>query len=232
MWLPDIQIIKHGRFFVVRDDLIPGGTKRRVLDRILPKVEQELLVYAAHAYWYAWLALALSARDHNKRVKLFFPDEDHNTKIFQDTINCENVEYEIVKNISTQWELSKIAIEYSQENNWYCFPIWFKNDIFRDACTQMISEMSVTPKEVRCLWWSWTLSKCIKRAWSDTKLIIVDLWMWNWVLEWYEVYKAPELPSEKAEILPPFPSSVYYDAKVRRFVEKLWSDWALIRNVA
>ncbi len=233
MKLPDIQIVRHDRFFVVRDDLLSGGTKRRVLNKMLPEIHENLLIYAAHAYWYAWLALALSAQDYNKKVKLFFADEECDTKIFQDTISCKNVEYEIVEDIKTQWDLISVAKKYSSEYSWYCFPVWFKTNRFYEACVRMILELSIDPpEEVRCLWWSWTLATCIKKARPDTKLMIVDLWMWNWPLEWHEIYKASEAPSEVAKILPPYPSAQYYDAKIRQFANKFWSDWALIWNVA
>ena len=43
------KVIKHGRFFVVRDDLFLGGTKARVLRQIVPKIQNDEIVYAGHA---------------------------------------------------------------------------------------------------------------------------------------------------------------------------------------
>ena len=47
-----------------------------------------------------------------------------------------------------------------------------------------------------------------------------------------KLYRAPEKPEEPAEILPPFPSALYYDAKVWRFAEQHGSKDALIWNVS
>ena len=48
---------------VVRDDHIPGGTKRRVLEPLVAKSAGTEFVYASPAYGYAQIALAYSDHD-------------------------------------------------------------------------------------------------------------------------------------------------------------------------
>jgi hypothetical protein len=54
---------------VVRDDILPGGTKRRALP-VLMKGSTEY-VYASPVYGYAQVALAHVARESGKRATVF-----------------------------------------------------------------------------------------------------------------------------------------------------------------
>ena len=64
---PLIQEIDN--LVVVRDDMLPGGTKRRALP-VLMKGSSEY-VYASSVYSYAQVALAYVARESGKRATVF-----------------------------------------------------------------------------------------------------------------------------------------------------------------
>lgn len=67
--LPEPIVEAHGAVDVVRDDLIPGGTKRRYLSRLFD--EHDEVVYASPAVGGAQLALAYAARAAGKRATIF-----------------------------------------------------------------------------------------------------------------------------------------------------------------
>jgi hypothetical protein len=64
---PVIQEIEG--VFVVRDDMLPGGTKSRVLWRFLDNGDE--FVYASPAYGYAQVALAQTCRAMGKQATIF-----------------------------------------------------------------------------------------------------------------------------------------------------------------
>lgn len=65
-------IERVGRLFVLRDDLHPGGTKTRILDKILGSIPEQEIVYAGHPYGYAGIALANACKKHGKKATIFF----------------------------------------------------------------------------------------------------------------------------------------------------------------
>lgn len=60
---------QHEGVFVVRDDLIPGGTKLRYLHQLFDKYDH--VVYASPAYGGAQLALAEAAKMKGKKCSIF-----------------------------------------------------------------------------------------------------------------------------------------------------------------
>lgn len=67
---PTPKIERHGRFWVVRDDLLPGGTKERFLPPLLCGARE--VVYAGPAWGGAAVALAYAAREAGIRATLFY----------------------------------------------------------------------------------------------------------------------------------------------------------------
>lgn len=61
---------RHGRFVVVRDDLLMGGTKQRSLDRLTKGARE--LVYAGPPWGMAALCLARIGQRTGQRVTLFY----------------------------------------------------------------------------------------------------------------------------------------------------------------
>jgi hypothetical protein len=70
MMHPDPRVELHNGIHVVRDDLIPGGTKRRFVDGFIAEPHDEF-VYASPAFGGAQIALACAARAAGKRATIF-----------------------------------------------------------------------------------------------------------------------------------------------------------------
>lgn len=69
MTLPPPIVEEHGGILVVRDDLLPGGTKARYLTDLFTRYDE--VVYATPAYGGAQLALAYCAKVTGKKATLF-----------------------------------------------------------------------------------------------------------------------------------------------------------------
>jgi hypothetical protein len=61
--------MRAGGLLVVRDDLVPGGTKARVIPLLFGAADE--YCYASPAQGYAQVALALAAKAHGKRATIF-----------------------------------------------------------------------------------------------------------------------------------------------------------------
>src|SRR5579872_6973148 len=120
--LPAPIITKHENFFVLRDDLLEGGTKRRILTQALAEVSEPEIVYAAHAYGYAGYALGLASKVYGKSLRLFFPSPMTDVEIFQKTVGLSNVSFSIER-VTKQHELVETAKQYALEKGAYFMPI-------------------------------------------------------------------------------------------------------------
>ncbi len=69
MTLPPPVVQRCDEIVVVRDDLVAGGTKRRVLPSILIGADE--FVYASPAYGYAQIALAYSCAALGRQATIF-----------------------------------------------------------------------------------------------------------------------------------------------------------------
>lgn len=243
---PDPVLLPHDRFIVVRDDMCEGGTKRRVLEVLVPQIDQDEIVYAGHAYGYAALAMALAAQKCGKRVHVFYPSpipwsrardgegDGVEVEVFERTIAQPNLTWS-VQPVRHQHELVAAAKAYAKANNAYFMPIGCASPAFRDGLVQVAKSLPIpAPKEVWCMCGSGLLSSALAEAWPDAKIIAVSLGMSHLVVdrERVVVYEAPEEPEEAAEVPPPYPSALYYDAKIWRFAAKFGSEGALIWNVS
>jgi len=102
-------------FQVLRDDMYPGGTKRRVLRKTIQDFQEVELVYACDYHGCAPYAIGLAAQEANMKVKLFYFSPLDKTEVFEKTTSLPNVTYEIIENTSNQMEIDQIAKEYSKE---------------------------------------------------------------------------------------------------------------------
>ncbi len=221
----------HG-FKVVRDDLFEGGTKRRAFSKLITSIPEQELVYACDYYGHAAYAIALTALDVGKKVKLFYLSPRHETDVFKKTIALSNVNYEIVEGASTQIEASKTAIAYAEEYKAKFFSIGLDFPEFGAELEKVVKSLHIKAPEIWCMGGSGTLGRALQRAYPDIPVNIVSVGTKNFNGGTNTVYSAPEKLDEDAEIKPPYPSSSHYDAKTWRFVLQHAKPGSYIWNVA
>ncbi len=230
---PQPIIEKIGRFNVLRDDLFPGGTKARILQKLLYDIPHKEIVYAGHPYGYACLALAKACESHGKTATVFLPEIDVVPEPLRLTLACSSTNVITVKNTKAQPALYKVAEQYSQKNDeCYLFPIGFCTSAFQEKLVEYARSLPVRPKEVWALAGSGCLVRSLKQAWADAQINGVSLGFSHLDAQGVKLYYADELPEEAAKKPPPYPSASYYDAKIWRYVDEYGSDDALIWNVA
>ncbi|MAT90915.1 MAG: hypothetical protein CMC35_09505 [Flavobacteriaceae bacterium] len=227
-----IKIEKVDDFIILRDDLIPGGTKRRILNSILSNIPHNEVVYSGCQYGQGHIALAYSALDLNKKVTLFFPKYENFNESFlfvRDTLNTQIV---LIGDENTeQIEIDEFAKNYARDNGIFHIPIGFGLKEFEDEIVNLAQSLPLLPDEVWALAGSGTLVRALGRAWPNARINAVSLGLPQCNPGKSNVYVAPENLKEIAEFPPPYPSNSYYDAKLWRFVRPLASKNALIWNV-
>lgn len=228
--LPPLKIENVQRVRVVRDDIVPGGTKTRALMRWLPTIDAEEFVYASPRQGFAQLALAVCAKLHGKRATIFLAQsaelhpitaeaKRHGAKLVQ-------VPNGYLSNVTAK------AKAYAQESGAHLLPFGLHHEQFIEHMASVARESGETPSEVWCVAASGTLAAALSRAWPSAQLKVVRIGAIRDLPEGSRIYFAPERYEQLAKMPPPFDSCSNYDAKAWRFVRAYAADGALFWNVA
>jgi hypothetical protein len=227
--LPPPRVDHVGRMFVVRDDLLPGGTKRRFLTPLMQRWPEQEFVFGGPAYGYAQLALAWSARDVGKRATFFIAarSKPHPLSAQAAAVGCRfrpcRPGYLTV--------VQARAKTYAAETGARFLPLGFDlPEVLAEAAAQMAA-VSMDPPEVWCAAGSGLLSRALQQAFPNAVHHAVRIGMPPHCGR-ARMWVAPERFDAPATRPPPFPSTPNYDAKVWQFAERHALPGALIWNVA
>lgn len=218
---PPPVIERFGALLVVRDDLIPGGTKQRVLPPLLaPGTEY---VYASPAYGYAQVALAHACREVGGRATVF--TAKRGTPHARAGAKIVMVPTGYLSNVQAK------ARGYAAVVGASVLPFGFDTAEFRAALAAAARRLDVNPSEVWTVAGSGTLSRALQAAWPDADFHAVRVGKPPSVGR-ARLHKAPEPFERDARVRPPFPSCSNYDAKAWRFLATIAGPGALFWNVA
>jgi threonine dehydratase len=223
------MITEHDGIKVVRDDLFPGGTKARVLPKILEQMEaKSTVVYASPVYGYAQIALAHAAKETGRKAVVFVAKRKvpHNRTMqaIWAGAHIKQVDYGYLKVVQ------KAARDFSDENNATLIPFGIDMLEMRQALTALAQQLNLQPTEVWTVAGSGTLSRSLQAAWPDANFHAVQIGR-EPNAGTAKIYLAPESFEDSAKIKPPFPSCSNYDAKAWRFIKKHANPNALFWNV-
>ena len=170
MSLPAPVIREHEGFLVVRDDLMRGGTKRRVLTEIFKGIAASELVYPSTPYGYGPLSVACSAKDNGKTARLFFAARRReNWTDLMEQVEDEGAVMEFVQGGSMK-TLMKRARDYAAAHpDSHLLKLGFDTEEFRDGLAALARSLPVQPKEVWCASGTGTLTRAFQRAWPEAE---------------------------------------------------------------
>jgi hypothetical protein len=216
------QTIRVGRVVVVRDDLVEGGTKRAVLDELLPKWPEPEYVYPSPAQGYAQVALAISAASIGRKAKIFVaarkawsPETKAAALAGADIVEVEgHARYSVVR--------YRARIYAQETEGTRLLPAGFDFPLFVGAVARRAAMLGLRPKLVVSAVGTGTLCRGLRLAWPGARFRCVKVGMRPDLgedrLRRVEVVDAPERFQDPAREPPPFPSASHYDAKAWRFV--------------
>lgn len=225
--LPPPVLEQRDGLTVVRDDLLPGGTKRRVLAEVLPPAAE--YVYASPAYGYAQVALAYVCRDLAAQATVFTAKR---ALLHPRTREAQQAGAKVVL-VPTGY-LSNVqakARAYAEHQGACYLPFGFDTPAMAAALTAVARALPVAPTEVWSVAGSGTLSRALQAAWPDAPCHAVQVGRVPAVGR-AQLYTALEPFERDAAQPPPFPSCSNYDAKAWRFVREHARPGALFWNVA
>lgn len=229
MMLPDPVVEDRGDLLVVRDDLLPGGTKRRVLPSLMVEWPEDEFVYAGPASGFAQVAGAYAAGDVGKRWTVFLAKRKQLHPLTVEAIDAGahvvQVPYGRLNVVQSR------ARAYCSMTGARFLPLGFDLPEFVTRLTALAVSLNLDPAEVWCVAGSGTLTRALQAAWPSAAHHAVQVGQPP-IVAAAALHRAPEAFSAPATAPPPFPSCPNYDAKAWQFLERHASPGALFWNVA
>jgi hypothetical protein len=241
---------------VVREDLLPGGTKQRAVVPFLNALrahDYSEFVYASPFCGFAQVALAAGCQALGLKATIFCERDAgkqdpalHEFSLLARSMGAKTI---LVDSLE---QAENVAMSYSlsQERARYKIPLGFQHPDFhcelqKRVKRELMSIESILGKKqrrIRLPVGSGTLTRAfLAIVPKEVELICVDVHVLDRkdarirsIAEYENVtlLSAPEEFQEPAGILPKIPSNTYYDAKLWRLIRKLGQDGDLWWNVA
>lgn len=240
---------------VLRDDLLPGGTKQRAAIRYLESLTDKgytHFVYASPFCGFAQVALALAALTVKRKLTLMCESDPTSTNEgtpHDFTRLAQNYGAQVFL-VPTLNEASEAAHHLGRETGGFVIPLGLNDPSFRSTFQQVVKTvwskvLTQTKYEVQRVWvpvGSGTLAHCLRQSLpAEVHLCLVDVHVLPSEDERIRqvvqlpnstYFSVPELFREKATRLPPVPSNLHYDAKLWSFIKNHRSRGDLWWNVA
>lgn len=214
---------------VVRDDMLPGGTKSRAI-HLLFDSEHEEYVYAGPCQGYAQVALAYACSYHGKRATLFVAKRkgmhSRTAKAVATGANVIEVPHGYLSNVRSKAEL------YCRDSGALILPFGLEDPRMISGIAEAARQIPIEPTEVWSVAGSGTLSLALQEAWPAAVVNAVMIGKQHESIGRAKLWVAPESYKQPAKHPPPFPSCDNYDAKLWQFVMQYASPGALVWNVA
>ncbi len=219
-----------GSLWVVRDDLVAGGTKRRALPALLASVPAGVpVVYASPAYGYAQVALAHECAASGRRAVVFVARRARPHPRTLEAVAAGARVVQVPHGYLSH--VQAVARRYADEVGGFLLPFGLDLPVVVDALAEAAAGLRLVPDEVWTVAGSGTLSRALQRAWPGASFHAVRVGAVP-AAGRARLWRAPEAFEADAKVPPPFPSCSNYDAKAWRFLRSEASPGALFWNVA
>ena len=242
---PKVVIEKHEDIYVVREDLLEGGSKRRFIDRYvreeIEKGAEEFVFGGAPATGYAPMSLTLQAKHYGADATFFMAKRSlDNLHEYQK----KALEY----GANIQWvNMGMLNVTLSRAKKYYeedtfkrrNFPLGLEDE-------RVIEDIETLAREIKEEWkdkfseiWtvgsSGTLSRGLQKAFPELEVHVISVGhkMTEREIGRAKFYKSPykfDKPIKPIEA-PPFPSAPTYDAKAWPFLKEFAKPNAMFWNV-
>ena len=250
MSCPSIQTtsvkVKNGTILIVRDDLLPGGTKQRAGVPFLQYFKNQGIkefVYASPFSGFAQIALSICANLVGVKCKIF-SQVDVKTKQISNFSKTASSHAEIILCSSLE-DAEKRAFDYCFNNqDSFLVPLGMNHPVFIDFLKNDLSKQLELIK-FKSIWvpvGSGTLSKVFRDITPneinikcvDVKVLTEEDIRIKNVKNMHNVryMKVFENFHDPCLNIPPVPSNIFYDAKLWKYVFNLAEDGDIWWNVA
>jgi len=225
---PAPRLVEHDGVVVVRDDELPGGTKRRALPALLNLGAAEY-VYASPVYGYAQVALAHTAREHGALATIFCAQRKRRHARTLEAAAAGARIVEVPCGYLTVVQARARA--HCAATGGVLLPFGLDVPAFVTALAAVARALPMSPAEVSCAAGSGVLTRALQQAWPHARFYAVRVGA-EPAAGGATLYTAPEKFEHDAKEPPPFPSCSNFDAKAWAFVRRYAQPGALFWNVA
>lgn len=229
MSLPAPVVEEFDGIRVVRDDLLPGGTKMRY---ILPLIEgrpEREFVYASPAFGYAQVALAHCAAMAGRRATIFTAarKEPHplTRAAHQAGARIVMVPHGYLTNVQAKARI------YTERTGAMLVPFGVEVPEAMAALAEVARGIGITPAEVWSVAGSGVLSRSLQLAWPAAAFNAVMIGKADSDIGRARRFVSPLGFEQACKDAVPFPSSRWYDAKAWGFIRRHAQPGALFWNV-
>ncbi len=211
----NITLEYHNDILVLRDDLLPGGTKSILMDHILDPSYNEY-VYASPVYGAFQIALSIWCKLNNKKATIICAKR---TKLHPNTIKCIREGANIIQVESGYLNVvNKRAKDYSERVGAKKLDFGAKTELAKEIISNrmksIIEIIGREPKEIWCPIGSGTLVESILKATEKSKVIGVQVGAEYHNSDKRLLVIKHSLPFDKpSKSKAPFPSIANYDLK-------------------
>jgi len=217
--------IKNGSILVVREDLLPGGTKSRAAIPFISKMKEygcKQFNYASPFCGYAQIALAIACQQNNVGCKIFAVEQNGEMSSYSKTAMDHSAQIELCKTLEEAEDRANRAVGFK-------IPLGFNHSLYEAYFFQALKEQFEKIKPKNNIWLpigSGTLLRSVRKC-TKNRIIGVNVKIFPTLhKKIFELKKlnntlvidTPEQFEDKANDLPPIPSNLYYDAKLWKFI--------------
>ncbi len=222
--LADFICVAQGNLTVLRDDLLPGGTKRRALTHMLKDISEDRIFYAGTVMGHGALALAHACADHGKDAHIFLCGDEEDPMVQR--LRAAGA----VLHLHPPLPIAALyAITQEHAAGGVVFPPGFDVPAFSTALARSLSTFDAAAySEIWTASVTGTLTRAMKTAFPETVFKTVSVVKSGKSCD----FTAPEKYHRSAQSLPPYPSCPYTDAKIWQFARDHAALDALIWNIA
>jgi hypothetical protein len=215
------HIAAHDRFFVLRDDLLPGGTKYRGLINFLETIPDKEIAYAGTVMGYGALALAHACNTLGKTAHIVIAGESTHPMIERLGVAGARL------HLSPRATIERLH-EQAKTLNARCLPPGFATPEFEMSLAESLRSVDVsTYPEIWSVAVTGTVSNALRRAFPDKIIRTVSV-----VKSTQGDYQAPEKYHQSAKSPPPWPACPHTDAKLWQSAQKHATPGTLLWNTA
>jgi len=227
--LPPVVVDSIGRVLVARDDLLPGGSKRRAVGVLLDGASHH--VYGGPAQGYAQVALAYACQDRGHQCTLFVAERMEKHRL---TVEAQEAGATVVEVPDGMLSVVQArSRDFSRFHGARLQPLGFDVPAFVDALADVARSTRLDPPEVWCVCSTGTLARALSMAFPRARLnlVLVGMAPKRPLPAGARIMRAPERYEVSAKSPPPYPSASNYDAKLWQFASREAVDGALLWNV-
>lgn len=233
---------------VIRDDVLPGGTKQRALYKLIEGHSEKEFIYAGPATGYAQIAVAYCCQQLGRRAVLFL--QSPGGKETPLSRKAKSYDGRVTIRAVKLADIQEIAKEYARKHpEAFLLPLGLDSAEFSRLLLEQLTE--AIPKDVvpRRLWiavGSGTLLRVLAKRWPTTTFMPVRVGLNMWEDQYdpevwdriggrtrIDTLTAPQRFFEPVQwkLLPPYPSIASYDAKIWQMLLKYGEEGDYVWNV-